>query len=320
MQVGYSNKFKVALVALLAGVFALSFGAIFVKFSSGELSAYAIATDRLLVSIAIFGLWNGGATALQRLHTNPVEPDLNTTQTSPKTKWLLLAAGILWFAALSSLFWAQTQTNIAIASLLHNLAPIFTSLGAWWFFGQTFNGKFAIGMIITLIGVGAIGWEEMQIAEIRLSGDIAAILSALFLSAYLLIIEHLRTQLSPITIQIWICGVGALVSFPLLLFTQEQIFPSSLNTWLAILALACICQVLGHGLLTFSLDSLSSVLVSLIHLLEPVFAGLLAWLIFSEQLGLWSWLGFSIVLLGLCLAISSQTADGLHDQLEPGVE
>jgi len=231
--------------------------------------------------------------------------------TAPTVKWLLLAAGICWFAALASVFWAQTQTTIAIASLLHNLAPLFTSLGAWWFLGQTFNFKFVVGMIIALVGVGAIGWEEMQISTIRLNADFAALLSAVFLSAYLLIIEHLRSQLSAATIQLWICGVGAAVSLPLMGLMHEQLLPDSLNTGLAIVALALICQVLGHGLLTFSLDSLSSVVVALVHLLEPVFAGLLAWLIFSEQLGLWSWVGFSVVLLGLYIAIASQANDEL---------
>ena len=296
MQSNSLSKSVVALIALFIGVFSLSFGAIFVRFSSGELSAYAIATDRLIIATIIFSVWNSVVTVSRQFRQNSMNPSPDAA-TTPTVRWLLLAAGICWFAALASVFWAQTQTTIAIASLLHNLAPLFTSLGAWWFLGQTFNFKFVLGMIIALVGVGAIGWEEMQISAIRLNADFAALLSAVFLSAYLLIIEHLRSQLSAATIQLWICGVGAAVSLPLMGLMHEQLLPNSLNTGLAIVALALICQVLGHGLLTFSLDSLSSVVVALVHLLEPVFAGLLAWLIFSEQLGLWSWVGFSVVLL-----------------------
>ncbi|WP_334762140.1 DMT family transporter [Nostoc sp.] len=112
----------------------------------------------------------------------------------------------------------------------------------------------------------------------------AAIVSAIFLSAYLLIIEKLRTKFSPATIQLWICAIAALVIFPILLFTQAQVFPSTVSGWLWVISLALICQVLGHGLLTYSLATFSSVVVSLVHLLEPVFSGIFALVIFSEKL------------------------------------
>ncbi len=303
---GFRKHVVTALVAALVGVLALSSSAVFVRLSSIELSSYAIVSNRLLFAAIIFSVWQSILTILHKPQAEIIQPDSGSIKISAKAQWLLLGAGVSWFAALTSFFWAQTQTNIAIACLLHNLAPIFTSLGAWWFFGQTFNFKFGVGMIITLIGVSAIGWEEMQISSMRLNGDLAAILSAVFLASYLLIIEHLRIQLSSVTIQLWICVVGALVGFPILLLTHEQFLPGSLTTWLAILALAFSCQFLGHGLLTFSLDRLSSVVVALVHLLEPIFAGLLAWILFSEQLETWSWIAFSVVLLGLYLAISSQ--------------
>lgn len=305
------NKSGIALIALLIGVFALSFGSVFVRLSSGELSAYAIAADRLLIAAILFMVWQSVWATFHPPQTEITPSSGDEIKRSVNTPWLLLMAGVLWFASLASFFWAQTQTNIAIACVLHNLAPIFTSLGAWWFFGKTFNFKFGIGMLISLVGVSAIGWEEMQISALRLNGDFAAILSAVFLAAYLLSMEYLRVQLSAITIQLWICVVGASVSLPVLLVMQEQLLPESLNAVLAILALAFICQVCGHGLLTFSLDRLSSVVVALVHLLEPILAGLLAWIIFSEQLGVWSWVSFFVVLLGLYLAISSQVEEEL---------
>ncbi|MDF0551846.1 DMT family transporter [Kamptonema sp. UHCC 0994] len=314
MQLTDSNKPTIAFIALLIGVFAISLAATFVKFSHYELSSYAIASNRLLISAIVFGLCNGGITAFQ--HFSPketVESELYTA----KTLGMLAIAGVLWLAALAAVFWAQSQTSIAIATLLHNLAPIFTSLGAWWFFGKTFERKFVVGMMIAIVGVGAIGWQEIQIDASRVQGDFAALLSAVFLSGYLMIMEQIRTQLSAVTMQMWICSIGAFVSLPVLLLTQSPAFPHSFNTWLMILALACICQGLGHGLLTFSLDTLSSVVVALVHLLEPVFAGMLAWIIFSEKLGFSSWVGFAIVLLGLYVAIVSQTTnDILEIELE----
>lgn len=315
MQWNGSNKAAGALAASLTGVVALSFGSVFVKLGSHDLSPYAIAFNRLLLAAIVFGIWNGCRTAYQQLQGKSAEPTPYTLQ----IVLLFLSAGMLWTATLASLFWALTQTNVAIAIVLHNLAPIFTSLGAWVWVGQTFDRKFKLGMGIAILGTTLLELEEMQIGIGRVQGDLAAILSAVFLAAYLLVVERLRTQFAALTIQMWVCTVGMLISLPLLLLTQNQIFPQSVNGWVAVLCLVCVCQVLGHGFLTFSLASLSSVTVSLVHLLDPIFGSMLAWLIFGERLSLWSWGGFAVVLSGLYLTISSQVAvDMSQNELENG--
>ncbi|WP_223265259.1 DMT family transporter [Nostoc sp. 'Peltigera membranacea cyanobiont' 210A] len=185
---------------------------------------------------------------------------------------------------------------------------LFTSLGVWLLFRKGFEKQFLIGMVIALGGAIAIEFEELQIATDEVEGGLAAIVSAIFLSAYLLIVEKLRTKFSPATIQLWICAIAALAIFPILLFTQDQLFPSTVSGWLWVISLALICQVLGHGLLTYSLARFSSVVVSLVHLLEPVFSGIFALVIFSEKLTFSNWVGFAVVLMGLYLAVSSQAA------------
>lgn len=52
----------------------------------------------------------------------------------------------------------------------------------------------------------------------------------------------------------------------------------------------------------------SSSFVCFFLLLEPVISALLAWAIFGEALGHSTWFGFAIVLLGIYLAQSSNSA------------
>jgi drug/metabolite transporter (DMT)-like permease len=220
----------------------------------------------------------------------------------------MLGAGTFFAATLVFMAWSLTQTSVAISIVLHNLTPIFTSLGAWLLFGQGFNRQFLIGIVIAIGGAIAIELDELQIATSNVQGGIAAILSAIFMAAYLLIVEQLRIKFSAPTLQLWICGSAALVIFPVLLFAGDQIFPSSVGVWLAVIAWALICQVLGQGLLSYSLDRLSSVVVSLVHLLQPVFSAIFAWAIFWENLSFSKWVAFAVVLIGLYLAVSSQAA------------
>lgn len=300
-----SNQTKMALAALLLGVGALSFGSIFVRLSEAEISSNATVFNRLWLASLIFGLWNGYKTISGQFSPNQsVEQQSYTRQDF----LLLLGAGSCWAATLVLLAWSLTQTSVAISSVLHNLAPIFTSLGAWLLFRHGFKSEFLLGMAIALGGTVSIEFEELQIATDEVRGSFAAIVSAIFLGAYLLIVERLRTKFSPEIIQLWICAIAAVVILPILLFAQDRIFPSSVNGWLWVICQAAICQVLGHGLLTYSLAKFSSVVVSLVHLLEPVFSAIFAFFIFSEELSFFNLMGFAVVLIGLYLAISSQVA------------
>ncbi|MEH2257568.1 DMT family transporter [Nostoc sp.] len=306
-----SNQTKIAIASLFLGVGAISFGSIFMKLSEIELSPSATVFNRFWLASVVFLLWHGYKAIRQRFSGDkPVEQQPYTSQ----DLLLLLGAGIFWAATLVLLAWSLTQTSVAISSVLHNLAPIFTSLGVWLLFRQGFENQFLMGMVIALGGAIAIEFEELQIATDEVQGSLAAIVSAVFLSAYLLIVEKLRTKFSPATIQLWICAIAALAIFPILLFTQDQLFPSTVSGWLWVIFLALICQVLGHGLLTYSLAKFSSVVVSLVHLLEPVFSGIFALVIFSETLTFSNWVGFAVVLMGLYLAVSSQEAVNLPFQ------
>ncbi|MEH1820589.1 MAG: EamA family transporter [Nostoc sp.] len=302
------NQTKIAIASLFLGVGAISFGSIFMKLSEMELSPSATVFNRFWLASVVFLLWHGYEAIRQRFSKEKsVEQQPYTSQ----DLLLLLGAGILWAATLVLLAWSLTQTSVAISSVLHNLAPIFTSLGVWLLFRKRFERQFLIGIVVALGGAIAIEFEELQIATDEVQGGLAAIVSAILLSAYLLIVEKLRTKFSPVTIQLWICAIAALAIFPILLFTQDQLFPSTVSGWLWVISLALICQVLGHGLLTYSLAKFSSVVVSLVHLLEPVFSGIFALVIFSETLTLSNWVGFAVVLIGLYLAVSSQAAVNL---------
>ncbi|MDF5733943.1 MAG: hypothetical protein PUP92_39730 [Rhizonema sp. PD38] len=137
---------------------------------------------------------------------------------------LLLSAGIFWAATLLLVAWSLTQISIAISTVLHNLSPIFTSIGAWLLFGHSFNRQFLIGGAIAIGGAITIEFEDLAIATVHVQGGIAAIVSAVFVALYLLIVEQLRTKFPPMTIQLWICGSAALAILPVLLLTGET-FP-----------------------------------------------------------------------------------------------
>lgn len=288
--------------ALFVGVVVISFGAIFIRWSEYELSPSATIFNRFWIASIVFGLWHLGKVIRQRWSDKPIEQVSYTRQDI----FLLLGAGTFFAFSLVFVALSLTQTSVAVSTVLHNLAPIFTSLAAWLLFSQGFERQFLIGMAIAIGGVITIELDDLLLAPSNIFGGVNATISAVFLAAYLLCVEQLRTKFAPITIQLWICVSAALVIFPIVLFNGDRFFPSTVGGWLSVIALALVCQVLGHGLLIYSLDKLSSVVVSLFHLLEPVFSGIFALAIFSEKISFSHWVSCAVVLIGLYLSVSSQ--------------
>ena len=99
-----------------------------------------------------------------------------------------------------------------------------------------------------------------------------------------------------------------ILTLPLIIIDSALIFPSSWIGWLFLIALTL--SNLGQILIIYSLKQLPSGLVALVLLLDPVFTAILAWIIFSEKLGLSNWIVFAVILFGIFLAASSKSKSG----------
>lgn len=95
-------------------------------------------------------------------------------------------------------------------------------------------------------------------------------------------------------------GFAALLLLPSLLFTGENLFSSSTNT-LVSLYMAIIPMFLGYLLFGFGLNFVDASKATLITLIEPLIATVLAVFIIGERFKAVGWLG--VALVSLCLLI-----------------
>lgn len=293
-------------IILCIGIFSIAFSPILIKVGFGELGANVITFHRMWIAALALGIWNS-----VKFKKNQDNKDyLPQLQPYTQKTWLILLVGGLADAfCMSSWVWSINQTSIAHSTVLHNLTAIFTTLGGWLFFRQYFEKRFLLAIAITIAGSTVISLEDWQTSSASLVGDGAALLSSLAYSAKLLAIEQLREELSTTTILFWICLITTIAVFPLALLFHEQIFPSSGLIWLSVILQGLFCEVIGQGAISYSLKRFSSGFISLLLLLEPVFAAILAWFIFGQQLTLFDWVSFPVIFLGIYLANSSQGAE-----------
>jgi drug/metabolite transporter (DMT)-like permease len=312
----------VSLAALFFALIPISLAPALTKLSEHEIGPNAVAFHRSWIAAVVFALVSARESARARKAASEVmvpeviastiaSKSIENIERQPMTKkevGLLLVTGTAASASLLLWTWSLSETGVANVALLSNLNPIFVGLAGYFLFGQKFDRRFVIGLVLAIAGAVAFELSEAQFSADQIQGDALAFISAIFIATYLILIEKLQGRFSTSTIMMWRCGITTIFLLPLLPFIEDRLLPQTQNGWLLIIFQALFCQVLGQGLLAYSLSKLSSGVVAITLLLEPIIASIFAWFIFGEQITLADWICFVVVLGGVYLAQSSKAA------------
>jgi drug/metabolite transporter (DMT)-like permease len=308
----------VSLAALFFALIPISLAPALTKLSEHEIGPNAVAFHRSWIAAVVFALLSARESTRDRQAASDLMvpeviagKSIDHLEKQPMTKkevGLLLVTGTAATASLLLWTWSLSETGVANVALLSNLNPIFVGLAGYFLFGQKFDRRFVIGLVLAIAGAVAFELSEAQFSADQLQGDALAFISAVFIATYLILIEKLQGRFSTSTIMMWRCGITTIFLLPLLPFIEDRLLPQTQNGWLLIIFQALFCQVLGQGLLAYSLSKLSSGVVAITLLLEPIIASIFAWFIFGEQITLADWICFVVVLGGVYLAQSSKAA------------
>ena len=157
-----------------------------------------------------------------------------------------------------------------------------------------------IGLSV-LISIGA-AYLFQQAANQALWEGVLALVAAVFYAVYLLTVKELRASLSTAAIMAWSSTVSALVLLPVAMVSSEQLVAATAYGWVVLLALALVSQVGGQGLIAYALETLPAAFTSVVLLLQPVMAAVLAWIVLTEPVSPGQAVGAAIELAGMILA------------------
>lgn len=289
---------RTALVALFGGAVGIAFAPIFVRLS--EVGPSATAFWRLALALPALWLW---MTIEER------GPKASRQPSCMSDYRRLIAAGLFFAADLAVWHWSITLTSVANATLLANFAPVFVTLGAFWWFGQRGSPTFILGMATALGGASILIGTSFHVSLRSLLGDTLDLVTAVFYAGYILAVKELRRDFSSVTVLLWSSLVSAIVLLPISGVSGEGLLAFSARGWLVLIGLALISQVCGQGLITYALALLPAAFSSVGLLLQPAVAAALARIILNEPVGLWQALGGVVVLAGIALARSGSRSD-----------
>ena len=275
-------------IALLAGNVALALGPWSVRLAdTGPVSA---AFWRLALAVPVLVLlarWSG-----QRLTG------------FGKAAWIAIAIAGFCFA-LDIAFWhiGIGMTRMANASLFGNSGSIVMMIWGLIALHRAPHAREWLALGAALGGGAILLGRSLNIAHVTLLGDLFCIAAGLLYSVYLIALQHHRAELGGWSLLSWSSIAGLPVLLGMALWLGEPIWP---HNWGPVVVLALLSQLIGQGLLVYSLKNFSPLVIGLALLTQPAVAVSVGWLVFGEVLGPLDIAGMVLVGGGLVLARSTQ--------------
>lgn len=276
-------------IPIIIGVISVSLSAIFVKLANAD--AAVIAFYRMLFSVLIMFpiFWIKHKHEMKQLN---------------RKEWIYTSvAGV--FLAFHFILWFESlnYTSVASSTVLVTLQPIFALVGTFFFFKEKVTLKAIVATIIAISGSVLIAWGDFSISGDAFYGDILALIACALVTGYFLFGQEVRKRLSLITYSVVVYSVSTVVLFIYVIVTGESFGPYESNEWIMFLLLAIVPNLLGHNLFNWAIKYVSTNIISITILFEPIGAAILAYYIFAEKLTYSQLTGGLVIIIGITMFI-----------------
>jgi len=189
---------------------------------------------------------------------------------------------ILWF-------YAMTRISIAEVTAMNYMAPIYVTIGAALFLGETLALRRIIAVVLGLLGAVIIlrpGFRELT------NGHFAMLVAAVVFGGAYLLAKVLTDEVKPSV-------VVAMMSIFVSLFLLPFALPVWITpTWeeLAILATVAVFATGGHYTMTLAFAAAPLTVTQPVTFLQLVWATILGAVVFVEPIDIWVVIGGTVIL------------------------
>ena len=271
--------------ALLAGNAALALGPWLVRLSdTGPVSA---GFWRLILPVPILAFL-----AWRSRSPGPLDKKLAV---------LCLIAGGFFAVDLASWHIGIERTRLANATLFGNAGSIILMVWGLIAARRAPSGREGVGVFAAITGAGILLGRSMEISATTFIGDLFCLAAGIFYAFYLLPAQRARAVLGSWFVLLLVSLTAAPILLGMAVATGEPVWPGAAG-WTPILVLALSSQVIGQGLLVFSLRNFSPLVIGMALLTQPAIAATVGWLAFGELLEPLDI--FGMVLVGAALVLA----------------
>jgi len=282
-----------AVLVLGIGLIAISFASIFIKICAAP--SLVIAAYRLTFASLFY-------VGFTRIRSGPILSPFSGSQ----LKIALLSGAFLalhfgtWITSLN-------YTSVASSVVLVQTSPIFVAIGSYLFLGEKPARLTIPGITIAFLGSVIISTHDFSLDSRSLIGNLLALAGAVGAAGYLISGRKLRATIDTFRYVTVVYSITAVFLIFAAVISGSSLIGYSPGTYLLLLAIAFIPQVIGHTTLNWALKYFSATAVAVIILGEPFGASILALIFLAEKLTLIKIVGGLVILGGVIVVIIAES-------------
>ena len=282
-----------ALLLVALAQLAIGAAAVFARFALTSSGPLAVSAARLTLAtvpmLIVAGL---------RGRLRPIDPP---------TEWRLLVAGALLALHFATWIGSLDFASVAISTLLVCTTPVWTEIYA--VLRRRRIDPYAAASVLGAVAGVAIVVGVPDRANTPL-GVVLALAGAISIAAYLLVVRATDARYDTLAVTSRTYAYAAAMLIAAGIVAHDHLPPSGdVRAWGGIVAMALLSQLFGHTALNAAVRVLSATFVSMMTLLEPVIAAVLAAWLFAERLGAATALGALVILASIGVASRGVDSD-----------
>jgi drug/metabolite transporter (DMT)-like permease len=300
--------------AILGAILAVSTASIFIRFAQREAPSLVIAAFRLTFASLILA-----PIALTRHRAE-------LRRLTRRELLLALLSGV--FLALHFATWITSleYTTVASSVVLVSTSPLWVALLSPLVLRERLTRAVLVGMLLALTGGVVIALSDACVWQNGLScpslaefvqggaffGNFLALAGAWMVAGYLLIGRRLRSKMSLIPYIFVVYSIAAIALIVIMFAAGETPLGYPPMTYVWMLLLALVPQLIGHSTYNWALRYMPAALVAVTTLGEPIGSTILAYFLLREAP---TWIklgGATMILAGIWLASKAEN----HEQNE----
>ena len=226
--------------------------------------------------------------------------------TEKKTVLIILGSGVALAAHFGTWVTSLDHTSLAHSLLFVTSHPIIIVAGTALLVRRPHRLE-TIGALVGLLGAGITLLDAGNDGEVTLWGDMLAFAGAITVVGYIVAGRILREWMPVFVYAVPVTLIGGILLIPFSIIMGEETsalgwIESDLLSWFILLAF--LAGIVGHTGLNACLRWLPPLTISFAVTLEPIIGAFIGWFFFSEGVpGKWTWIGGSILILGILFVI-----------------
>ena len=214
---------------------------------------------------------------------------------------LVLVAGLFFALDLASWHMGIERTRLGNATLFGNSGSLILMVWGLIALRRMPSGREWLALGAAMGGAAILLGRSLEISTVTLTGDLLCLLAGLFYVFYLIPAQRARKEMGQWSVLALVCIAGAPVLLATAIAAGEPVLPGAAG-WTPLITLAITSQIVGQGLLVYSLKHFPPLIIGMALLTQPAIAALVGWLAFDEVLALPDVAGMALVGLALVLA------------------